>query len=120
MRNRRGYASPVIEPKDVVGAILGASAALAGFVLVFLGLLIAAYQSYGGDVPAAVVRPFRVAGGILLAVFGLALLMVVAALAWMVAAGPAATYGLIVALFLTLLVLVFSAAAWTARLVLWR
>lgn len=110
----------VIEPKDVVGAILGASAALAGFTLVFLGLIIASYQSYGGDVPAAVVRPFRAAGGVLLAVFGLALVVVVSALAWMVAAGPAATYGLIVALFLTLLVLAFAAAAWTARLVLWR
>ena len=110
----------MIEPKDVVGAILGASAAIAGFVLVFLGLIIASYQSYGGDVPEVVVRPFRTVGGILLAVFGLALVVVVAALVWMVGAGPTAAYGPIVALFLALLVLVFAAAAWTVRLVLWR
>ena len=110
----------VIEPKDVVGAILGASAALAGFVLVFLGLIIASYQSYGGDVPEAVVRPFRTAGGILLGAFGLALVVVVAALVWMVAAGPAGVYGPVVALFLLLLSLVFAAAAWTTRMVLWR
>ena len=110
----------MIEPKDVVGAILGASAALAGFILVFLGLIIASHQSYGGDVPDAVVRPFRTAGGILLAAFGLALAVVIAALAWMVAAGPGATYGLIVVSFLALLAVVFAAAAWTTRLVLWR
>lgn len=110
----------MIEPKDVVGAILGASAALAGFVLVFLGLIIASYQSYGGDVAAAVVQPFRTAGRILLAVFGLALGVVVVALVWMVGAGPTNTYGLVVGLFLALLAVVFAAAAWTARLVLWR
>ena len=104
----------------MVGAILGASAALAGFVLVFLGLIIASYQSYGGDVPEAVVRPFRTAGGVLLAAFGLSLVVVVAALVWMVASGPAAAYGVVVALFLALLALVFAAAAWTTRLVLWR
>lgn len=111
---------PVIEPKDVVGGILGASAALAGFVLVFLGLIIASYQSYAGDVPDAVVRPFRTAGGILLGAFGLALVVVVVALVWMVGGGPAGTYGLVVALFLALLALVFAAAAWTTRFVLWR
>jgi hypothetical protein len=110
----------LIEPKDVVIAILGASAGLGGFLLVFLGLIIASYQSYAGDAPEAVVRPFRTAGGILLAAFGLSLVAVVAALAWMVAGGPAATYWLIVAVFLGLLVVVFAAAAWTTRLVLWR
>lgn len=110
----------MIEPKDVVVAILGASAALGGFVLVFLGLIIAGYQSYAGDVPDAVVRPFRTAGGILLAAFGLCLVVVISTLAWMVAGGPTDSYGLLVALFVALLVLVFGAAAWTTRLVLWR
>jgi hypothetical protein len=110
----------MIESKDVVIAILGASAGLGGFVLVFLGLIIASYQSYAGDAPEAVVRPFRTAGGILLAAFGLSLTAVVAALVWMVAGGPSATYWLIVAVFLGLLLLVFGAAAWATRLVLWR
>src|SRR5205814_715630 len=63
----------MIEPKDVVIAILGASAALAGFVLVFLGIVIAAYQSYSGGVPAPVVHPFRTAGTSLLGTFALCL-----------------------------------------------
>ena len=110
----------VIEPKDVVGAILGAAAALGGFVLVFLGLIIASYQSYGGDVPEAVVRPFRSVGVILLGAFGVSLVVVVAALIWMVAGGPTANFGLVVAAFVALLVLVFGAAVYTTRLVLWR
>jgi hypothetical protein len=110
----------MIEPKDVVIAILGASAGLGGFVLVFLGLIIASYQSYAGDAPEAVVRPFRTAGGILLAAFGFSLLAVVAALIWMVTGGPSTTYWLIVAVFVALLAVVFAAAAWTTRLVLWR
>ena len=110
----------MIEPKDVIGAILGASAALAGFVLVFLGLIIASYQSYAGDVPEAVVRPFRAAGGVLLGAFALCLGVVIVSLAWMVAGGPSGTYGLVVALFLALLVLVLAAAAWSTRMLLWR
>ena len=35
----------MVEPKDIVIAILGASAALGGLVLVFLGIIIASYQS---------------------------------------------------------------------------
>ena len=44
----------LIEPKDVVLALLGASAGLAGFVLVFLGVIIATYQSFAGNVPGPV------------------------------------------------------------------
>ena len=39
----------MIESKDVVLGALGAAAALAGLVLVFLGIVIAAYQSYAGN-----------------------------------------------------------------------
>ena len=101
-------------------AVLGASAGLGGFVLVFLGLIIASYQSYAGDVPEAVVRPFRMAGVVLLAAFGLSVIAVVLATGWMVAGGPSSTYGAVLASFLILLALVFGAAAWTTRLVLWR
>jgi hypothetical protein len=66
----------LIEPKDVVLAILGSAAGLAGFVLVFLGIIIASYQSYPGEVPVAVVRPYRIAGTALLAAFGLGLVTV--------------------------------------------
>ncbi|HEX2679711.1 MAG TPA: hypothetical protein VHQ03_00280, partial [Candidatus Dormibacteraeota bacterium] len=73
----------MIEPKDVVIAILGSSAALGGFVLVFLGVIIAAYQSYPGGVPDQVVQPYRVAGSALLGTFGLSLVTVAVSLLWL-------------------------------------
>lgn len=109
----------MIESKDVVGSILGASAALAGFVLVFLGIIIAAYQSYsGGGVPEQVVKPFREMAAVLLGAFGMCLVTVIVSLIWLVGGGPDAAYPIVVGLFVVLLVLVFTAAAWTTWLVL--
>ncbi len=110
----------MIEPKDVVLAILGSSAALGGFVLVFLGVIIAAYESYGGDVPAPVVAPYRTAGGILLGTFALSLVIVGVCLAWLAGGGPSATYAAPIVLFAVQLVAVFCAAGWVTRTVLWR
>ena len=110
----------MIEPKDVVIAILGSSAGLGGFVLVFLGVIIASYQSFQGAVPAEVVQPYRTAGGILLATFALCLFSVAICLLWLADGGPADLYGVTVGLFVVLLVAVFAAAAWVTRMVLWR
>ena len=110
----------MIEPKDVVIAILGASAALAGFVLVFLGIVIADYQSYSGSVPAPVVRPFRTAGTALLGSFALSLITVALSLIWLINGGPGGLYGWPIALFAVELVAVFGSAAWTTRMVLWQ
>jgi uncharacterized membrane protein len=110
----------VIEPKDVVLALLGSSAALAGFVLVFLGVIIASYQSYSGAVPAQVVRPFRTTGGVLLGAFGFSLITVTVCLVWLALGGPSALYGWAIGLFVLQLVAVFLAAGWTTRMVLWQ
>ena len=110
----------MIVEKDVVLAMLGASAALAGFVLVFLGIIIASYQSYSGGVPHQVVAPFRRLGGILLGTFGLCLFAVVACLAWLAGGGPNEAYGVTVGLFVVELGAVFGAAVWATRMVLWR
>jgi hypothetical protein len=110
----------LIAEKDVVLAILGASAALAGFVLVFLGVIIASYQSYSGGVPAQVVAPYRTLGGILLGAFGLCLLAVFVSLMWLVGGGPDQAYGAAVGLFVAELVAVFAAAIWSTRMVLWQ
>jgi hypothetical protein len=110
----------MVEPKDVVIAILGSSAGLGGFVLVFLGVIIASYQSFPGAVPAEVVQPYRTAGGILLATFALCLLSVGVCLLWLAGGGPAGGYGLTIGLFLVQLVVVFAAAVWVTRMVLWR
>jgi hypothetical protein len=110
----------VIEPKDVVIAILGASAALAGFVLVFLGIIIAAFQSYSGSVPAPVVQPFRIAGTALLGTFALSLITVALSLLWLINGGSAGLYGWVIGLFAVELVAVFGSATWTVRMVLWQ
>jgi hypothetical protein len=110
----------LVEPKDVVIAILGSSAALAGFVLVFLGVIIASYQGYPGGVPEEVVRPFRVSGAVLLATFGLSLVSVATSLTWLITGGLVALYDAGIVLFALQLIAVFAAAAWTARMVLWR
>jgi hypothetical protein len=108
----------VIEPKDVVGAILGSSAAFAGFVLVFLGLIISAYQSYAGSVPSQVVQPYRITGTALLGTFALCLITVAVSLLWLINGGPADLYGWAIALFAVQLVAVFGSAAWATRMVL--
>jgi hypothetical protein len=110
----------VIEPKDVVLALLGASAGLAGFVLVFLGVIIATYQSYGGNVPGPVVRPFRTTGGVLFGAFGFSLVTVTVCMVWLALGGPSALYGWAIGLFALQLVTVFLAAGWTTRMVLWQ
>jgi len=110
----------LIEPRDVVLAILGASAALAGFVLVFLGVIIASYQSFAGSVPSHVVRPYRTTGGALFATFGLSLVTAALCLLWLALGGPSGLYGWTIGLFLLQLVAVFLAAGWTTRMVLWQ
>mgnify|MGYP001366579013 CR=1 FL=1 len=110
----------MIEPKDVVLAILGASAALTGFVLVFLGVMIASYQSYAGDVPAPVTRPYRTMGGALYGTFGFSLITVALCLTWLALGGPAVLYGWTIGLFVVQLVAIFLAAGWATRMVLWQ
>lgn len=110
----------MIEPKDVVVAILGSSAALGGFVLVFLGIVIASYQSYPGGVPEQVVRPYRMTGSALLGAFGLSLVTVAVSLTWLVNGGIPWLYGWTIGLFALQLVVVFAAAAWATRMVLYR
>jgi len=110
----------LIESKDVVLGTLGSSAALAGFDLVFLGIVIAAYQSYAGNAPPSVVRPYKIAGIVLFATFAISLVTVALSLIWLVLGGPAWLYGFVIGFFALQLVSVFIAAGWTTRMVLWR
>ena len=110
----------MVEPKDVVITILGASAALGGFVLVFLGIVITSYQSYAGEVSAAVVQPYRAAGALLLGTVGLSWGTVASSLIWLVNGGTTPLYDWTVVLFAVQLVAVFGSALWTTRMVLWR
>jgi uncharacterized membrane protein len=113
------FLAAMVEPKDVVLAMLGASAALAGFVLVFLGIVITSFQSYTGSVPEEVVQPFRTVGGALLGMFGLSLISVLACLVWLVGGGPADGYGPVIGVFVAQIAAVFVLAVWATRMVLW-
>src|SRR5437016_13731910 len=109
----------MVESKDVVLAAMGAAAALAGFVLVFLGVIIASYQSYAATTPAAVVRPYRTAGVALFGTFGLSLVTVALCLLWLVLAGPTWLYGFALAVFVIQLVVVFLPPCWPNCTLLW-
>jgi hypothetical protein len=110
----------MVEPKDVVIAILGSSAALGGFVLVFLGIVITSKESYEGATADDVIRPFRLSGTALLGAFALSLITVALSLIWLINGGSTAVFDATVVLFSIQLVAVFGSALWTTRMVLWR
>ena len=103
----------------VVPEIFGAAAGLAGLLLVFLGVSISAFQSYGGDVPPAVTRGWRRAAAWILGAFLLGLVDVAVAFAWLLSPGRALRDAAAV-LFGIELAAVAAAAITTARAVLWR
>jgi hypothetical protein len=107
----------LIEAKDVVLAILGASTALAGFTLVFMGIVLAAFQSYSGAVSAEVKRPYRSTAVVLFTTFCVSLGTIAVCIFWALNGGDG-VYGASIALFLIQLLALLSAAAWTLRLVL--
>jgi hypothetical protein len=77
---------------DVVIAVMGATAALAGLVLVFLGGVVSTYQSLVGRVATQTLERFRRAGAITLVVFLLGLATLAVSAAWLVADGGATLY----------------------------
>jgi hypothetical protein len=110
----------VVEHKDVVLALLGASAGLAGLVLVFLGLVVSAYGGLSGDTPAAVKRPLRGVGRFLLVDFALGLVCVALATVWLVelTAGMA-LYAATLVLFVAQLAGLAGSTVWTVKKLLW-
>ncbi|TML19815.1 MAG: hypothetical protein E6G39_00945 [Actinobacteria bacterium] len=103
----------------VVPAIFGAAAGLAGLLLVFLGVSIAAFQSYAGDVPAAATARYRRAGAWILGAFLVGLVDVAVSFSWLLTPGRALR-DVAVVLFAVELAATALAAAVTARVVLWR
>lgn len=88
---------------DVVTAIVGASAALAGFVLVFLGILVSSYQTLIGNATEATLRRFKSAAVASLAAFATVLTSVALSLVWLVADGGRCFYiAVLVAFFVAL------------------
>jgi hypothetical protein len=103
----------------VVPAIFGAAAGLAGLLLVFLGVAISAFQSFGSDVPPAATLRFRRAGDWILAAFLLGLVDVAVSFWWLLSPSRALR-DLAAVLFGVELAATALAAVITARAVLWR
>jgi hypothetical protein len=86
--------------KDVVVGVLGATAALAGLVLVFLGVLVTAYQTLlGSSVRTATLERFRRAAFVALVVFLTGLASVTVSTSWLVLGAGRSFYGAVLVLF---------------------
>jgi hypothetical protein len=84
----------------VLIALTGASAALVGLVLVFLGILVAAYQPLvGADTPDRILGRFKRATRWSLYVFGFSLASVVLDAAWLIRGGGHHLYVAVLVLF---------------------
>ena len=109
-----------VEHKDVVIAILGASAALSGLVLVFLGLVVGAYGGLAGDTPRVVKVPLRRTGLVVIGAFGAGIACAVVATIWLVRLdGGEPLYITTAVLFLLQLCSLAFASVWTLRELLW-
>lgn len=109
-----------VEHKDVVLAFLGASAGLAGLVLVFLGLVVAAYGGLAGDTPRAVKSSLRLTGGVIFIPFALAVACIAVSAAWLILLRTnQSLYVAVVLLFVLELVALAGSAWWALRRLLW-
>ncbi len=96
-----------VASKDVVIAALGASAALAGFVLVFLGVVITGLSSFPPETVRLVRRRYLRMAGISVAAFLLSLVTVALGIVWLAYGQSGAVYHWTIWLFFAQLALVF-------------
>jgi hypothetical protein len=96
---------------DVIVACTGASAAIAGLVLVFLGVLVTTYQQLlGANTPDDDLQKFKNGSIAALFLFGLSLASLVMTLAWLIVDGGSTFYtAALVVFFVQLAVLCFVA-----------
>jgi vacuolar-type H+-ATPase subunit I/STV1 len=104
--------------KDVVVALLEASAALVGFILVFVGLVVGAYGALAGDTPHSIKARLRRTAGLTLIPFSLGLLQITTATIWLLDQ-LVCLYVLNVGLFIATVVALAGAAFWTLRELVW-
>jgi hypothetical protein len=101
---------PAPVPKEVVLAALGAAAGLGGLLLVFLGVVIARYESYAGGTPPAVLARYRRAARGILGAFSFSLVSAGVSFLWLVRGGGGRLYDLAAGFFAAQLLAVFAAA----------
>jgi hypothetical protein len=97
--------------KDLVLAILGASAGAGGLVLVFVGILVSTIAGYPGGTSRATLRPYRAGAWSAVGVFGVSLLTIALSVLWLAVSDTRSLYVLIVSLFFVLLVALWVLAA---------
>jgi hypothetical protein len=115
---KRTYSPQVVGEADVVLATLGATTALAGFTLVFLGVVITRYEGTIPEASARVRRRFVGPAEGLLGAFMVGLATVGTCFAWLVGRGGHAFYLVVVALFAVQLVSTALASGYITRGVL--
>ena len=110
----------MVEHKDVVIAVMGASAGLAGLVLVFLGLVATATASFPPGTKKDIVAKARKPAYAVLASFGLGLACVAFATWWLILLrGSAPLYAITVYLFFAQLASLAVATVWSVRRAMW-
>jgi hypothetical protein len=72
---------------ETVIAAGGSAAALAGLILVFLGVVIAGYKAFPGDTAKRLLAPYRRATAAILGIFALSLTSAALSLAWLATGG---------------------------------
>ncbi len=106
----------MVDHKDVVLALLGASASLAGLLLVFLGFVVSVYSGLSDDHVRRIRDELGRAALALLGAFVVGLSCVGCAAGWLVGLGDdQSLYVAAVVLFFTQLVGLVAATAWTLR-----
>lgn len=98
---------------------MGASAGLAALVLVFLGLLATIVQGKPIGTQPAVLKPYRVVGGLSLGAFVLSLGSTGLTLWWLAGTQSAVLYWMTVASFVASLILLTIVAGWAYRTQIW-
>jgi hypothetical protein len=109
----------VASDRDVVTAVFGAASGLAGLLLVFLGIVVAAYQSFAPGVPAAATARYRRTGWGILGAFLLGLAAAAVGFVWLLTPSRGLRDALVLLFSLQLGALAASALG-VMRLVLWR
>ena len=106
---------------EVVVALAGASAAIAGFVLVFLGILITTYQELlGREGIDDTLERLKLAACGMLGVFVISLSSVALDIAWLAATGGSCFYDVTLVVFFVQLGALALGAGWTTLGVLLR
>jgi hypothetical protein len=108
-------AAAEVASKDVVIAALGASAALAGFILVFLGIVITSLSSFPSETMRVVRGPYLWIAGLALGAFALSLATVALGFVWLAHGQGAGPYNWLSWLFFAQLGLVMAVGLLATR-----